>query len=96
MSNRIFQSVIAQLKEATDRTLGVIDGEGTVVSCSDPALLGEKWQDAVLRLGSVQDGIATAGKRTFKSLNGSNTYFVMLLLPMVKTNAPAGPALWRL
>lgn len=75
MSNRIFQSVIAQLKEATERTLGVIDGEGFVVSCSDPTLVGEKWQDAVLKLGSVQDGIAVSGKRTFKTLNGSNTYF---------------------
>ena len=75
MSNRIFQSVIAQLKEATERTIGVIDGEGYVVSCSDPTLVGEKWQDAVLKLGSVQDGIAVAGKRTFKTLNGPNTYF---------------------
>lgn len=35
MSNRIFQSVIVQLKEATDRVLGVIDAEGNVVSCTD-------------------------------------------------------------
>ena len=28
MSNRIFQSVIVQLKDATDRVLGVIDSEG--------------------------------------------------------------------
>ena len=57
MSNRIFQSVIAQLKEATDRTIGVMDGEGFVVSSSDPTLVGEKWPDAVLKLGAVQDGL---------------------------------------
>ena len=32
MSNSIFQSVIAQLRDATDRTLGVIDSDGNVES----------------------------------------------------------------
>ncbi|MBQ1280803.1 MAG: helix-turn-helix domain-containing protein [Oscillospiraceae bacterium] len=75
MSNRMFQSVIVQLKEATERTLGVIDAEGIVVSCSDPALVGEKWADAVLKLGSVQDEVVVSGKRTFKILSGTGTYF---------------------
>ena len=74
MSNRIFQSVIMQLKEATERTIGVIDADGIVVSCSDAALTGEKWQDAVLKLGSVQDGTVVSGKRTFKTLGGTS-YF---------------------
>ena len=30
MSNNVFQSVIIQLKEATDRTFGVIDTDGSV------------------------------------------------------------------
>ena len=39
MSGRIFQNVVLQLKENTDRTVGVIDGEGVVIACSDrPAL----------------------------------------------------------
>ena len=75
MSNRIFQSVIAQLKEATDRTIGVMDGEGFVVSSSDPTLVGEKWPDAVLKLGAVQDGLTVSGKRTFRTLNGSGSFF---------------------
>ncbi|MEA4965015.1 MAG: helix-turn-helix domain-containing protein [Oscillospiraceae bacterium] len=75
MSNRIFQGVIAQLKEATERAIGVIDAEGYVISCSDSSLVGEKWQEAVMKLGSVQDGIVISGKRTFKVLSGSNTYF---------------------
>ena len=32
MSGRIFQNVVLQIKEATDRVVGVIDGEGTVIS----------------------------------------------------------------
>ena len=34
MSGRIFQNVVLQLKENTDRTVGVIDGEGIVIACS--------------------------------------------------------------
>ena len=32
MSSRMFQSVIVQMKEATDRVIGVIDADGNVVS----------------------------------------------------------------
>ena len=32
MSNRIFQNVIVQLKDATDRILGVMDPEGGLSS----------------------------------------------------------------
>ena len=48
MSNSVFQSVIVQLKDATDRVLGVMDAEGSVVACTDVTLLGERWSDAAL------------------------------------------------
>lgn len=31
MSSRIFQSVILQIKEATDRCIGVVDDQGFVI-----------------------------------------------------------------
>ena len=34
MSGRIFQNVVLQFKDTTDRTVGVIDAEGTVIACS--------------------------------------------------------------
>ena len=34
MSSRVFQSVIVQMKEATDRVIGVIDADSNVISCS--------------------------------------------------------------
>ena len=43
MSNSVFQSVMIQLREISDHTFGVIDTEGTVVSCTDMSLLGERW-----------------------------------------------------
>ena len=47
MSGRIFQNVVLQIKEATDRVLGVIDAEGVVISCSDLGLIGTKWPEYV-------------------------------------------------
>ena len=75
MSNRIFQSVIVQLKEATDRTIGVIDSDGNVVSCSDTALLGEKWADAALKVGGSFDAYVTFEQRTYKAIVGGSNYF---------------------
>ena len=74
MSNSVFQSVIVQLKEISDRTFGVIDTEGSVVSCTDVALLGERWPDAALKVGSA-DGVVTFAQKTFKAMVGNSNYF---------------------
>ena len=74
MSNSVFQSVIVQLKEISDRTFGVIDTEGSVVSCTDVALLGERWPDAALKVGSA-DSIVTFAQKTFKAIVGNSNYF---------------------
>lgn len=75
MSNRIFQSVIVQLKDATDRLLGVIDADGIVVSCSDTALLGEKWVDAALKVGGSFDTVNIFDGKTFKAIVGNSNFF---------------------
>ncbi len=41
MSNRLFQSVIHQMRDAVERTIGVIDETGAVISCSDLSRIGE-------------------------------------------------------
>jgi len=79
MSNSVFQNVILQLKDLTDRVFGVIDGDGSVVSSTDPALLGERWQDAALKAAGVTDGVVTFGQKTFRpifSVNGVLEYAV--------------------
>ena len=43
MSGRIFQNVVLQFKETTDRVIGVIDNEGTVIACSELTGIGKKW-----------------------------------------------------
>ena len=75
MSNSVFQSVIIQLKEISDRTFGVMDTEGCVVSCTDMSLLGERWADAALKVGNSSEAIVTFAQKTFKAIVGNSNYF---------------------
>ena len=75
MSNSVFQSVIVQLREISDRTFGVIDTEGAVVSCTDMSLLGERWSDAALKVGNASDGVVTFAQKCFKAIVGNSNFF---------------------
>ena len=75
MSNSVFQSVIIQLRDISDRTFGVIDTEGCVVSCTDMTLLGERWPDAALKVGNASEGVVTFAQKTFKAMVGNSNYF---------------------
>ena len=75
MSNSVFQSVIIQLKEVSDRVFGVIDTDGSVISCTDVALLGERWNDAALKVGNSSESIVTFGQKTFKAIVGNSNFF---------------------
>ncbi len=44
MSNRLFQGIIHQMKDAIDRTIGVVDTAGTIICCSDLRRIGESAQ----------------------------------------------------
>lgn len=46
MSNRLFQGVIHQMRDAVDRTIGVIDETGTIISCSELGKIGEVISNA--------------------------------------------------
>ena len=54
MSSRIFQSVVLQMKDSTERAIGVIDSEGTVVACNELSCIGEHWPGAVDFYGQEQ------------------------------------------
>ena len=75
MSNSVFQSVIVQLKEISDRTFGVMDAEGCVVSCTDMSILGERWADAAVKVGGALDGMLTYDQKVFKAIVGNSNYF---------------------
>ena len=75
MSNSVFHSVMLQLKDISDRTFGVIDSDGCVISSTDALQLGERWLDAALRVASVPEGMTTFGQRTFKPILSGTGFF---------------------
>jgi carbohydrate diacid regulator len=64
-----------QLKDATDRTFGVIDNDGCVVSSTDVSLLGERWTDAAIKVSCSGEQIVRFSQRTFKAIVSGNNYF---------------------
>ena len=75
MSGRIFQSVIVQMKEATNRVIGVIDFDGGVVACSELSLVGTKLGQLSAMLGENKDQIIVAAGKTIKLLSGWNNIY---------------------
>lgn len=67
MPNRLFQSVINQMRDAVDRTIGVVDESGTVISCSDLGIIGEVRKSVVTAgvFGSSQTCVDNATYTTF-------------------------------
>ena len=75
MSGRIFQNVVLQLKENTDRTVGVIDGEGIVIACSELSMIGQRWADHISTINNAAGAMVTSDGKTFKALNGWGNQF---------------------
>ena len=61
MSNRLFQSVIHQMKDAVDRTIGVIDETGVIIACSELVKIGEVRQAIRDELAYTTDVVVTGG-----------------------------------
>ena len=71
MSNRLFQGIIHQMKDAIDRTIGVIDASGTIVCCSDLVRIGDTGvvdMKEVLSSGEVK----VIGGKTFLAISTQN------------------------
>ena len=75
MSGRIFQNVVLQIKETTDKVIGVLDGEGTVISCSDLGLIGNKWPEYVDVIVHAEGRCVSYQGKTFKALSGWGSQF---------------------
>ena len=68
MPNRLYQGVVQQMKEAVDRPFGIMDENGTVVACSEPAWIGETRTD-VLEEVAYANGGAIIGGYTYRAIN---------------------------
>ena len=75
MSGRIFQNIVLQLKENTDRTVGVIDGEGVVIACSELSMIGQRWSEYVAAVNGAAGSMVCFDGKTFKALSGWGTQF---------------------
>ena len=75
MSNRLFQSIVLQFKESTDRMVGVIDMEGNVIACTDLPSIGGHMPQVLPALNGERDATVTADGKTLKSLGGWSIQF---------------------
>lgn len=80
MSNRLFQSVIHQMKDAVDRVIGVIDENGVIIACSELVKIGEFRTNIKDEIAYSSD-ILTSGGSTYRSLvyNGNKTEYVVFV-----------------
>ena len=61
MSNRLFQTVIHQMKDVLGRTIGVIDENGLVIACSELGKIGETRQNVRDEYGYASGVLAYNG-----------------------------------
>ena len=65
MSNRLFQGVVHQMKDAIDRTIGVIDEKSTVIASSDLSKIGDEHDVKLANIASGSD-VFIKGQYTYK------------------------------
>ncbi len=73
MSNRLFQGVIHQMKDAIDRIIGVIDENGVIIACSELVKIGEIRQGVRDELTYSSDVVASGGYTYRPISNGIKT-----------------------
>ena len=61
MSSKLYQSVIQQLKDTTDRVVGILDETGTVAVCSDPSLIGKSMGNSLSDIMGMNDTVFSDG-----------------------------------
>ena len=79
MSNRLFQGVIHQMKDAIDRVIGVMDETGAVIACSELGKIGEQRPGIREELAYSSDVLASGGY-TYRTLSaGNKTEYVVFV-----------------
>lgn len=75
MSGRMLQSLVLQMKDATDRVIGVVDAVGSIVACSDLTQIGEKRESAITTLYESTDNMCPFQGYTYKPLSNWSVRF---------------------
>ena len=71
MSNRLFQGIILQMKDAVDRVIGVIDDNGMIISCSDLTKIGGTRQGIRDELSYTSETLMSGGY-TYRPIGADN------------------------
>ncbi len=79
MSNRLFQGIIHQMKDAVDRVIGVIDENGVVISCSELGKIGESKINVKDELAYTAETVTKDGF-TYRPLgNGAKAEYIVFV-----------------
>ena len=79
MSNRLFQGIIHQMRDAVDRIIGVVDDNGVIIACSELVKIGEMRQGVRDELAYTSDAI-TSGGYTYKPIgSGSKWEYIVFI-----------------
>ena len=79
MSNRLFQAVIHQMKDAIDKTFGVIDANNTIIACSELVRIGEQLDLSVIpTTEGFTDGILSSSLTIRVFLFDESFQFILL------------------
>ena len=79
MSNKLFQGVIHQMKDAIDRVIGVIDENGVIIACSELVRIGEIRQGVRDELNYTSEAV-TSGGYTYRPMSvGAKADYVVFV-----------------
>ena len=79
MSNRLFQGVIHQMKDAIDRIIGVIDENGVVIACSELVKIGEIRQGIRDEVAYASDMVAHDGYTYRPIIAGNKADYIVFV-----------------
>ncbi|MBR5746090.1 MAG: PucR family transcriptional regulator, partial [Clostridia bacterium] len=65
MSNKLFQGMMYQMRDAVDREIGILDDKGIVIACSKVEKMGSEHKNVIDELNYTSD-ILTAGGYTYR------------------------------
>ena len=79
MSNRLFQSVIQQMKDAIERVIGVVDENGVIISCSELGMIGEIKQGIKDEISYTTDVVVSGGYTYRPLVSGNKNEYIIFV-----------------
>ncbi|MBR6916600.1 MAG: helix-turn-helix domain-containing protein [Clostridia bacterium] len=79
MSNRLFQGIVYQMRDAVDRVIGVIDESGVVIACSDLVRIGETKQDVRDEMAYMTASFVAGGFTYHPVSNNAKTEYAVFV-----------------